>query len=200
MIAPTARPAFGGAVSILTPVLSDAPATLRHLANALSQVSRPPFNGWCTAQRSVLLSRIVPQRLRLPAMLAHCADAYLGYTPPATRAAVLQLAFRSGGSDPFDALAAPFLIIVSRRFGLDWPLSLDDQRIMAEAQGAALATEFRDLYHGEPPSDLGPPSTLKLTPAVHPAVAAEAFELRFRQLQEIEATRAREAARARGAA
>lgn len=117
---------------------------IEDIAGALSKLCR--YTGHTTsfysvAQHSVLVSRIVPERLAFPALMHDATEAYIGDMSRPLKHLVLE---RAG--DVLRALENSLHEAINKKFGVF--LEPEDVGIIKAADNVALATEKRDLLRG----------------------------------------------------
>jgi len=109
---------------------------IEDIAHALALTCR--FNGhpiefYSVAQHSVLVSRLLPEKLQLQGLLHDAAEAYLGDIITPVKWV------------EFEKIEEKNLKVIFERFGVEWPMHPD----VKSADLAMLATEARDIMGGE---------------------------------------------------
>lgn len=120
---------------------------LRDIAHALGNICR--FGGharrhYSVAEHSLLVASLVPEPLRLPALLHDAAEAYIGdIIAPIKRWTTIYVAAEANFIYA-DKIEEGILSLIFDRFGLALPLPPEVQL----ADRIAVVTELRDLLHG----------------------------------------------------
>lgn len=170
--------ATGRTCFILAPELSD--IDIVDIAIGQSRIhrfgghTRPDVPFYSVAQHAVLTSHIVPEPLRMRALLHDATEAYLG---DVIRPLKLVLA------PIYKPLELAWAHEIGRRFGLGASLAHEHPDVK-RADNVALATERRDLVHAGPRpwSIRAEPHHERIVP-LQPNDARELFLARFAELQ-----------------
>ena len=116
---------------------------IKDIAHALSLLCR--FTGQCdsfysVAQHSIVVHHLVPDELKLEALLHDAAEAYLG-----DLSSPVKNALREGyGRSDFDTMENDFYIAISEKFNLV-QYNRAAYEVIHQADMVALATERRDI-------------------------------------------------------
>lgn len=159
---------------------------IKDIAHHLSLLCR--FTGACNefysvAQHSVLVMHLVPNAIKLEALLHDAAEAYVG-----DLSAPVKGALREGwGFSDFDVIEGKFKHAIAKKFKLD--IGAVNSQIIHEADMIALATERRDVCTFPnnvpwPCLENVKPLDGKLQPYTSPQVSKINFLYFFNQLTE----------------